>query len=87
MKSIPALATILLLSSGAGDAAITPGDKTITIDIPTDLPPPPAAAEKAAPTHPFFAAPNTGVEVMEKVNELEERIEKLEKTVAGMGKK
>jgi hypothetical protein len=56
-------------------------DKTIVIDIPSDLPVPPSA-EKVAPIHPFFAAPSPGSEVMEKLQELEERIEKLEKNTS-----
>lgn len=59
-------------------------DKTITIDIATDLPPP-ASAEKVVPTHPFFSE-STANELMEKVQELEERVGKLEKTMAASQK-
>ena len=54
-------------------------DKTVTVNIPSDLPPP-ASAEKVVPTHPFFSE-STANELMEKVQELEERIKKLEKAV------
>jgi hypothetical protein len=87
MKAILFLVSTLLVinpeygMAKEGDA----GDKTITIDIPTDLPPP-ASAEEVLPTHPFFSE-STGNEVMEKVQELEARIEKLEKSVSQLEEK
>src|SRR5262245_2925173 len=59
------------------------GSKTETIYIQTDLPPP-AEAEEVMPTHPFFASPSAASEVLQKVQELEERVEKLEKTVSDL---
>lgn len=88
MKSF-ALFLLLSILLGIGDGIAAnestnnAGDKTVIIDIPTDLPPP-ASAEEAMPNHPFFAAPSTANEAMEKVQELEERIEKLEKTVSSL---
>lgn len=51
--------------------------KTMEMYIQTDLPPPPSA-EEVMPEHPFFAAPSTGNELLGKVEELEERVSKLE---------
>lgn len=83
MKPILLVLSLLLLSLGNGMAEnaskTDAGQKTITIDIPSDLPPPPLA-EKADPAHPFFSE-SPGTEVMEKIQELEERVEKLEKKV------
>lgn len=82
------LTTLLILSPESGKAEGAPkettGDKTITIDIPTDLQPP-ASAEQVVPTHPFFSE-SAANEVMEKVQELEERIEKLEKSLLQLEK-
>lgn len=63
----------------------TEKDKTIIVDIPTDLPPPPSAKE-VMPTRPFFAD-STENELMEKIQDLEERIQKLEKAMVVSGKK
>ncbi len=83
MKPFLLVLSLLLLSLGNGMAEnISKGDagqKTITIDIPSDLPPPPFA-EKVDPAHPFFSE-SPGTEVMEKIQDLEERVEKLEKKV------
>lgn len=83
MKSLLLGLGILLVSLEQGRAEApskgSAGDKTVIIEIPADLPPPPSA-EEVVPTHPFFAAPSTGNEVMEKIQELEDRIEKLEKS-------
>jgi hypothetical protein len=49
------------------------------IDIPTDQEPPPSA-EIVAPTHPFFAAPNSANELMDRIEILEKRINELEKS-------
>lgn len=54
--------------------------KTETMEIQTDMLPPPSAEEND-PMHPFFAAPSTGNEVMEEVEVLKERIKKLEERV------
>jgi hypothetical protein len=74
------LGSILLLP-GVGMAQTAPtGEekpKTETIYIEADFPPSPGA-EDGMPTHPFFAVPSTGNEAMEKIEELEERISKLE---------
>lgn len=59
-------------------------DKTITVDIASDLPPP-ASAEQVVPTHPFFSE-SVANELMEKVQELQERIEKLEKAMPASAK-
>lgn len=48
------------------------------IDIPTDQELPPSA-EKVTPTHPFFAAPNSANELMDKIEGLEKRIKDLER--------
>jgi hypothetical protein len=61
------------------------GGKTITIDIPSDLPAPPSA-EETVPLHPFFDATSTGGEAMEHIHTLEERLEKLEKKVEALEK-
>lgn len=54
-----------------------------TIDIATDLPPS-AEAEKVMPTHPAFSE-STAFQLMERLQDLEDRVEKLEK--AGEAKK
>ncbi|MBA3813475.1 MAG: hypothetical protein H0X26_03135 [Alphaproteobacteria bacterium] len=84
MKNILFLFTALLVCLENGRAEDAPkgakADKTTIINIPSDLPTPPSA-EKIVPSHPFFSE-STGNEVMEKVLELEERIDKLEKKVS-----
>ncbi len=53
--------------------------KTVTIEIPSDRLPPPSA-EKEVPLHPFFSE-STGNEAMEKIQELNDRVSKLEDLV------
>ena len=88
MKPILLILSILLLSLGNGMAKeaskSNTSDKTVIINIPSDLPPPPSA-EKVLPTHPFFAETPAN-EIMEKIQELEERIEHLEKSVSQLEK-
>ncbi|MBS0272716.1 MAG: hypothetical protein JSR85_08775 [Proteobacteria bacterium] len=62
--------------------AQTSAPKTETMDIQTDLPPP-ASAEEVVPKHPFFSEPTTGNEVFEEVEELKDRVKKLEEKVEG----
>ncbi len=66
---------ILGLLSEDGHTQYSPS--TLEMSIPTDLPPP-ASAEDIMPTHPFFAAPSSANEVLDRVEELEERVQKLE---------
>lgn len=54
--------------------------RTETIEIPTDMLPPPSA-EEVVPKHPFFSETTTGKEVFEYVLELEERVKVLEDKV------
>ncbi len=88
MKKILFLFAALLMCLENGKAEdVTKGgraDKATIINIPSDLSTPPSA-EKVVPSHPFFSE-STGNEVMETVLELEERIGKLEKSVAELEK-
>ena len=89
MKNILLLLSMLLVNLESGIAKDLPKDsetaKTKIINIPTDVPPP-SSAEKVMPNHPFFSEPTTGNEVMEYVIELQERVEKLEKSVSQLEK-
>ena len=76
-----AIAGIFFLVSEKGMAqATTP--KTQTMDIQTDMLPPPSA-EEVMPTHPFFAGPTSPEEeLLEMVEELKDRVKKLEDNAA-----
>ena len=63
----------------------TESPKTVIIDIPSDLPPSPAD-EAIVPHHPFFDE-TTGYDVFQKVEEMEERIKKLEDKVTALEQK
>lgn len=63
----------------------TPEAKTKEMYIQTDLSPPPSA-EEIVPKHPFFAEPTPANEVMDKVVELEERLNKLEEGIKKLEK-
>lgn len=86
MKYTLLFVTIVSISPGINLAFAAPEqkEKTITVDIATDLPPP-ASAEQVMPTHPFFSE-SAATELMERIQDLEERVQKLEKAVEGAGK-
>jgi hypothetical protein len=72
---------LMSLANGiAAEAKDNAANKTVIIDIPSDMPVPPSA-EKVLPTHPFFNE-SPANEVMETIQELEDRIEKLDKRVS-----
>jgi hypothetical protein len=81
MKYTLLLVTMVSITPGVNVAFAAPEqkEKTITMDIATDLPPS-AAANEVMPTHPFFSE-STANELMEKIQDLEERVQKLEKAV------
>ena len=85
------LGALLLLNTMAAQAAVeaqkaqTESPKTVIIDIPSDLPPSPAD-EAIVPHHPFFDE-TTGYDVFQKVEEMEERIKKLEDKVTALEQK
>ena len=76
---------LMSLANGiAAEAKDSSANKTVIIDIPADAPVPPSA-EKVLPTHPFFSE-SPATEVMEKIQELEDRIDKLDKKVSQLEK-
>jgi len=82
MKWVGVVLGGLLLFPETGMAKTNPETKehpkTKMLEFETDLPPSPSA-EEVVPLHPFFAAPSTGAELMGKVQELEDRLIKLQK--------
>lgn len=54
--------------------------KTKTMIIQSDMLPTPSA-EEVDPIHPFFAAPSTGNELIGRIEELDDRVKKLEEKV------
>ncbi|MBY0501905.1 MAG: hypothetical protein K2P93_07900 [Alphaproteobacteria bacterium] len=77
-QSVGKLSNVEIKPSTYGIQRVADQEGTKIIDIPTDQEPPPSA-EIVAPTHPFFAAPNSANELMDKIETLENRIKELEK--------